>query len=177
MIPALPLLFARGVSMQKAFSVAVLLLAVFAFTSASNSAGSSAGLTSTSPAIVAQGKLINQTEPFSATIFTPAKNGVFRLSVYATLTTAASNSQSFWHYAASWTDATGQVQTSASILTTGNDNTVSAFYSALGLGGATMTIQANAGTPITLFTYLSCPGSSCADGSAYSAYYVLESLQ
>src|SRR6266852_6871269 len=94
-------------SMHKTLGIAVVLLAVFAFTSGSRSADASPA-TPISPPIVAKGKLLNQTAPIpTTTIFTPVQTGLYRLSVYGTLTTGAQNSNSFWSYSPVWTDDSG----------------------------------------------------------------------
>src|ERR1700741_3702332 len=78
-------------SMYKALCVASLVLAAFAFTSGSKSLAELPSGPTYRPVIVARGALQNQTEPLSATIYTPLRDGLFRLSVYATITTADPN--------------------------------------------------------------------------------------
>src|SRR5258706_13448177 len=71
-------------SMFKTLCVAVLLLSTFALTQARNST-----VGPVSPPIVARGKLLNQTAPIpTTTIFTPTQTGLYRLSVYGTVTTS-----------------------------------------------------------------------------------------
>src|SRR5260370_18874827 len=89
-------------SMYKTLTGAALLLAAFAFTSGSRSADASPA-TPISPPIVARGKLVNQTATIpSTTIFTPAQDGLYRLSIYATVSIPAPNSGSFWSYNPAW---------------------------------------------------------------------------
>jgi hypothetical protein len=69
--------------MHKTLCVAVLLLPTFALAQG----GKSATPPFPSPLIVAKGKLVNQTAPIpTTTIFTPIQTGLYRLSVYATVT-------------------------------------------------------------------------------------------
>src|SRR5258708_6224341 len=105
-------------SMYKTLTVAALLLAAFAFTSASRSADASP-TTPIGPAIVARGKLVNQTATIPATtIFTPSQNGLYRLSAYATLITGTCGG-STWSYTPEWTDDSG-VLSSAYVLQSNN---------------------------------------------------------
>jgi hypothetical protein len=74
--------------MYKTLCAAVLLVTTLAFMSGSKSVGS-APPSLTAPVIVASGKLVNQTEPISKTIYTSGVSGLYRISAYATITTAA----------------------------------------------------------------------------------------
>src|SRR5258706_13944405 len=77
-------------SMFKTLCVAVLLLSTFALTQARNST-----VGPVSPPIVARGKLLNQTAPIpTTTIFTPTQTGLYRLSVYGTVTTSTCSGSS-----------------------------------------------------------------------------------
>jgi hypothetical protein len=59
----------------------------------------SSQLTLTASVIVASGKLVNQTEPISKTLYTLGVSGLYRISAYATITTAAPNTNtSNWGY-------------------------------------------------------------------------------
>ena len=162
--------------MYKSLSLAVLLLAVFAFTSDSKSVGA-VPPSPASPAIVARGSLLNQTVPFSATIYTPAQDGVFRLSAYATITVASPGSNSDWLYAYFWTDVTGQTQQAPFALSSYNPAVGPFVLQGLGNGGGTggivTTFQATKGTPIVQKMNL----GGAPDGSAWSLYYVLERLE
>jgi hypothetical protein len=164
-------------SMYKALGVAVLLVTTLAFMSGSKSVGSSPP-TLTAPIIVASGKVLNQTVPYSATIFTPGESGLFRLSAYATLTTSTPNSFSNWLYGFTWTDSTGTVQGVTALGS--QDYAKGQFWdmAASGtnvtyMGGPSITFQANKGTPITQ----SVSFSGTPDGTAYSLFYVLERIE
>jgi hypothetical protein len=178
MISASPKIPAGGISMYKTLGFAVVLLLAFAFMSGSKSAGSSQ-ITLTTPMIVASGKMLNQTAPFSKTLYTPGVSGLFRLSVYATITTADPTSTANWEYGFSWTDSTGAVQGAGTVLGA-QDYQKGEFWDGAAsgtntvyLGGTNRTFQANAGTPITHF--ITCAGGP--DNSAYSFYYTLERLE
>jgi hypothetical protein len=160
--------------MNKTLCVVVLLLGTalaLSFGSASTT-----GTTSTSPLIVAKRRLVNQTAPIpTTTIFTPAQDGVFRLSVYATLTGTDSSSQSYWQWGSAWTDDAGPQNPQQVYFSPNQDSITSGQF--LGLdaigGGLLTTIEAKAGTPIT-FTVSQVGGP---DNSAYSLYYVLEQIE
>lgn len=150
--------------------IAVLILATLAFTFGSTSPN---GLTT--PQIVASGKMLNQTTAFSKTLYTPGESGVYRLSAYATLTTAQSvTSNTWWYYSVLWTDASGTTAGAYEMLYTTGDQYVGPFLtSANTTGGTSVTFQANKGMPITQQTTL----EGTPDGSAYSVYYTLERLE
>ena len=163
--------------MYKTLGITVVLLAAFAFMSGSKSAGSSQ-ITLTSPTIVARGKVLNQTVPYSATIFTPGESGLFLLSAYATLNTASPNRFSNWFYGFNWTDSTGAVQGATELGS--QDYAQGQFWDMAAsatnvtyMGGISRTFQANKGTPITQWVIF----SGTPDGTAYSLYYTLERLE
>jgi hypothetical protein len=164
--------------MYKVLGVAVL-LATFAFTSGNRSLSASPSQLNV-PIIVASGELLNQTEPFTKTLFTPQASGLYRLSAYATLTTATPGSFSNWYYGFWWTDVTGTVQTASPLLGS-QDYKLGQFWDGAGsetnpnyYGGVTRTFQVNKGTPIThSMTF----GGSVPDGTAYSVFYTLEKLK
>jgi hypothetical protein len=160
--------------MYKSVCVMVILLAAFAFMSGSRSADASP-TTPISPAIVARGKLLNQTAPIPATtIFTPTQTGLYRLSVYATITRADPSSQSDWLYSFGWTDDSGPVVESDFLY--GYPTNVGQFFSynnSESFGGAALPFEAKAGTPITY----SMAQQNGPDNSAYSLYYTLERLE
>src|SRR5437660_10834518 len=112
--------------MYKALCLVALLLATFALTSGSKIADASAtGLPS--PVIVARGKLVNQTASIpTTTIFTPTQTGLYRLSVYGTMTTTNPSSQSGWLINLFWTDDTNTSQNAPAVLT-GVGNTPGQF--------------------------------------------------
>jgi hypothetical protein len=163
--------------MYKALCVAVLLLPTFAVTQGSKARAASAG-TFSSPQIVAKAKLPHQTAAIpTTTILTPAQDGLYRMSVYATLTTTAQNATSNWNYNLFWTDDAGpqSVQT----LLYGFDYFTGPFWqlydngTSVMIGGPATVFEAKAGQPISYG--VSQNGSP--DGSAYSLYYVLERLE
>jgi len=165
--------------MYKTLTVAALLLAAFAFTSGSRSADASP-LTSISPPIVARGKLLNQTAPIPTTaIFTPTQSGLYRLSVYSTITTSDPNSQSNWYVNLLWTDGAGSERVNN--LLVGLNNTATQFtqgwayqLGASPTGGSVAVFEAQAGQPITYSVTLE---NGPADNSKYSLYYTLERLE
>ena len=170
----LPNPLAKGVSMNKALGVAVLLLGVIAIGFATSSRTSGAFL---GPRVIATGALTGQTSNIaSTTIFTPPRSGLFRLSAYATLTTPATTGfQSSWQYDFTWTDDAGVATSGTRLLIANqNDQNVGTFdWYLVNQYGATLVFQAKAGTPVTYdVTQLGPP-----DGSAYSLYYTIERLE
>ena len=161
--------------MYKTLGVAVLLLAAFAFTSGSKPAGASAPISYASPQIVARGKLFNQTAPIpTTTILTPAQNGLYRLSVYGTVTTSTC-SGSIWAYTPAWTDDSGVLGSESGILQSAGD-CLGPFISVVSYddqGGVVVTFEAKGGTAIDY----SVSQIGSPDGTAYSLYYTLERLE
>jgi hypothetical protein len=154
--------------MYKALCVVVLLLPTFALTQARSSA-----VTPVSPPIVAKGKLLNQTAPIpTTTIFTPTQTGLYRLSVYGTITISTC-SGSFWSFNPGWTDDSGVLSTENQILFSNGDCLGPFNWSSIGTIGLTMVIEAKAGTAITY----NVTQNGSPDGSAYSIYYALERLE
>jgi hypothetical protein len=129
------------------------------------------------PVIVAKQRLVNQTAPIPATtIFTPAHDGVYRLSVYATLTKSDPSSQAYWSFVADWTDDAGSEYFNGGVYYIFGNYPPQQFlnYNSQGpLGGLVVTIEAKAGTPVTFA--MSQPGGP--DNSAYSLYYTLEKIE
>jgi len=162
--------------MYKTLTVAALLLAVFAFTSGSRSADASP-TTAIGPAIVAKGKLVNQTAPIPTTsLFTPTQSGLFRLSAYATITTPDPNSSSSWDYSFTWTDDSGLSQGGGErvLCACGNDNTPGTFtWQGVASFGTTLIFQAKAGIPVTYTVTQDGP----VDASVYAVYYTIERLE
>jgi hypothetical protein len=160
--------------MYKNSSIAVLLVA-FGLVAA-RSTGLPAS-NPTSPVIVVKRRLVNQTAPIpTTTIFTPAHDGVYRLSVYATITKADPSSQSWWYYTLAWTDDAGPENPSANPIFNGNGASLGQFSNSFigwPMGGSSTTIEAKAGTPITY----TMGQSGGPDNSAYSLYYVLEQVE
>jgi hypothetical protein len=156
--------------MYKTLCIAVLLLPAFALAQHSNSTPTTSYA---SPQIVAKGKLPNQTAPIpTTTIFTPVQTGLYRLSVYATISSADPNSKAYWDYSYSWTDDAG-VQSQRGFLI-GTSLILGQFaFLDVNLGAPSMPFEAKAGTPITHnMTQYNGP-----DNSAYSLYYTLERLE
>jgi hypothetical protein len=125
-----------------------------------------------SPVIVARGKLVNQTAPIpTTTLVTPSQDAVYRVSVFAVITTSGVDNQSSWSYHISWTDDSGQesgaylFQQAAAygqfVDVTGNTD-----------GGIVRIFEAKAGTPVTY----SMSENGTPEGSVYSLYYVVEKL-
>ena len=159
--------------MYKTLTVAALLLAAFAFTPGSRSADASP-TTAIGPAIVAKGKLVNQTAPIpTTTIFTPTQTGLYRLSVYATVTTTDPSSQSYWNFNAGWTDDAKAESVTTILYSTGNVLGPFDYASVLIVGGTVAPFEAKAGTAITYSITQGGP----PDNSAYSLYYTLERLE
>ncbi len=158
--------------MYKTLCVAVLLLVTLVLAGSQSTAVPAA--TFNSPQIVAKGKLSNQTTPFpTTTIFTPTQTGMYRLSVYATISTSDPNSHTAWIYNLGWTDDAG-AQSEGGLLY-GNGATSGQFQygSFQALGGTVLPFEAKAGTPITHSMSQSGP----PDSSAYTLYYTLERLE
>jgi hypothetical protein len=159
--------------MYKTLCIAVLLLPTFALTQGSKSAG-----VYSSPQIVAKAKLSRQTAPIPmTTILTPVQDGLYRLSVYATLTTTVQTFTSYWAYSLSWTDDAGPQSLQAFLY--GVDDISGPFFQfnnigfTASLGGPVTVFEAKAGTPISYNVIQQGP----PDGSAYSLYYTLERLE
>jgi hypothetical protein len=161
--------------MYKALCVAVAVAGLLVLAGRSSSADPAPF---TSPVIVAKGKLNNQkTSIPTTTIFTPSHDGLFRLSVYGTISRADPSSGSYVSYSASWTDDSGQLQSLFSNILIGYDNTPGMFSYYDGtmpnVGGLTVSFEAKANSAITYSTYhLGSP-----DNSEYSLYYTLERLE
>jgi len=156
--------------MYKTLCVALILVPTFALTQARNSA-----FTPISPPIVAKGKVLNQSAPIpTTTIFQPTQPGLYRLSVYATLTKVATGIPSSWTYNFYWTDDSGPQSAEQFLYGFGD---VSGQFQQLApvgplpLGGPTLVFEAKAGTPVNY----SVNGGN--DGSAFSLYYTLERLE
>jgi hypothetical protein len=146
--------------MYKALCIAVLLLPTFVLAQ--------------SPQIVAKAKLSHQTAAIpTTTIYTPAQTGLYRLSVYATLTKTDPNSASYWLVNVSYTDDAGPY-TLNQLLFTGSDNEIGVIYLYGSFPvGAVVPFEVKAGTPVTYSVTQNGP----PDNSAYSLYYTLERLE
>jgi hypothetical protein len=161
--------------MYKSICATVVLLTAFAFMSGSRSADASP-TAPISPPIVAHGKLTNQTSTIpTITIFTPAQTGLYRLSIYATISKPDPGSGSDWIVNVGYTDDSGQGQPLGDLLYAYNaypgEFSIQNFIE--GTGGPTVTLEAEGGTPITYSVTENGP----PDNSAYSLYYTLERLE
>lgn len=150
--------------MYKTLCVAVLLLPTFALAQG------------VSPQIVARAKLTHQTATIpTTTIYTPTQTGLYRLSIYATVSKSDPNSGSNWIVGVWYTDDSGQQQPLGGLLEGYNSVpgmfTIQNFLTSL--GGPTVTFNAKAGTPVTYSVTENGP----PDNSAYSLYYTLERLE
>jgi hypothetical protein len=125
--------------------------------------------------IAREGRLTNQTAPIpTTTIFTPTQTGLYRLSVYATLTKNDIGSSSNWYVGATYTDDSEQQQVLQMQYFYNDSLGMGSIQQALSqLGGPTMTFEAKAGTPIAYNVAL----LGSPDNSAYSLYYALERLE
>ncbi len=161
--------------MYKSICVVAVLLAAFAFMSGSRPATASASATTyPPPQIVAKGKVINQTAEIpTTTILTPPQSGLYRLSVYGTVTTAAQTSNSYWYFAPRWIDDSGILSSQTGILTSIPGSQGPFLWSNVAEIGATIVIEVKGGTAITYSVSQSGP----PDGSTYSLYYTLERLE
>jgi hypothetical protein len=158
--------------MYKSVCVVVVLLAAFAFMSGSRSADASPA-TPIGPAIVAKGKLPNQTAPIPTTIlFTPKQDGFYRASLYMTQV-AATASNAGWIYTLVWTDDAG-TENGQPIFVQANQVPPLAWgNSGYGNGGTLLTFEAKAGQPVTYSVIYSGSG----DAGTYSLYYIVERLE
>ena len=126
----------------------------------------------TAAQVVAKGKLLNRTEVIpTRTIFTPTATGLYRLSIYGTITVADSNSTSEWGYTLSWTDDSGVTNVAFPIYASGRQ--AGSFANFIGSWGAAVPIEVKAGAPITF----AITQSGSGDKSAYSPYWTLERLE
>src|SRR5579863_103194 len=166
-----PLIPAEGTPMYKTICItAAILLAALTLTSGSHPANASRSVL-LSPTIVAQGKLPNQTKAIPETdIFTPALDGLFRVSAYATVTKTAGSGS--WTYSLEWTDDAGrQLETFA--LQQSFNQPGQFLTDSSNTGGVVRTFEAKAGTPIMY----NVGEAGRPDGSEYSLYYVVEQLE
>jgi hypothetical protein len=175
MIALSPSLFAGGPSMYKTLCVVALLLATFVFTSGSKPADASP-VTPVSPPIVAKGKLVNQTAPIpTTTIFTPTQVGLYRISVYMTLTKVDIASNSTWWFTMNWTDDGGAESAGNLVNLIDNQGPPQAYgiQQNGAMFGPVLSFESAAGTPVTYVV----GQSGGSDNSAYSLYYTVERLE
>jgi hypothetical protein len=155
--------------MHKTLCVAAILLTTIVFTSGNNAVHASAP-TMTSPVIVASGSLQNQTAPIAKTeIFTPTQTGLYRLSVYMTLTATSTNGAD-WEFILTWSDDAGN-----ELAGTIGLNTAQKPPNAWGSGAFYPEVfEAVAGQPVSYDVFL---GNGFRKGGTYSLYYTIEQLQ
>jgi hypothetical protein len=161
---------AGGTPMYKTLCAAILLFPMYVFAQETKPTAPF-----TTPQIVAKAKLTNQTAPITTTtILTPTQTGLYRLSIYATVTQNDPTSTSNWNVDVQWTDDSGQQQSVNSLLVA-SDNVLGQFIweNFFALGGTSVTLEAKVGTPITYSVTQCCS----PDNSAYSLYYTLERLE
>jgi hypothetical protein len=128
----------------------------------------------TAPIIVASGSLTHHNKPFELPMYTPTQDGVFRVSVYPTLTQSDPNSESAWYFVLVWTDGAGPGQSADLFYIPGNSKgPFLTYWGNVPLGGSSTVIQAKANTPIIQ----SMGQNGNPDNSAYSLFYVVEQLQ
>jgi hypothetical protein len=157
--------------MNKALCVAGLLLGTIALTGRHSTA---APVGPDYPQVVAKGKLLNQNAPIATTtIYTPTQTGLYRLSIYATLTTANPSSDGWWDYTLGWTDDSGAQSIDQFLYQNSNTPGPFEYLASYPSGGGTQPFEAKAGTPITY----SLAQPNGPDGSVYSLYYILERTQ
>jgi len=161
--------------MYKTLCVALLVATTFTVLSLSKAADTSAPIPNTAtPVILARGKMLNQTAPIpTTTILTPATTGLFRLSIYATVTTTDPSSQSSWGIDPQWTDDAETQNAGGVLIGYGGALGQFQFQGDTQLGGLSISFEAKAGTPITISTYQNGP----PDSSVYALYYTLERLE
>jgi hypothetical protein len=124
--------------------------------------------------IVAKGKLTHRSAPIpTTTIFTPAADGLYRLSVYATITQIDSSSNSYWFYNVGWTNDGGAQDANSIIYGYPQTPVQFIWESTYDIGGPVLTFEAKAGAPVTHQVVQSGP----PDNSAYSLYWVVERLE
>jgi hypothetical protein len=156
--------------MYKALCIAALLVPTVL--SAQDSKSASAP-TLPGPVVVARGKVVNRNTVVPTTaIFTPKQTGLYRLSVYGTITTVDINSMSSWYYNFGWTDDAGAQIATEMLIGSGNTFGTFAGFDFVA-GGASYPFEAKAGTAVTYSIVQNGP----PDGSVYSLYYTVEQLQ
>jgi hypothetical protein len=164
--------------MYKNISIAVLLVA-FGLVAARSTGAPVATLTP--PNIVKKVILANQTAPIpTTTIFTPASNGLFRLSVYITQVVPAEKqgNQSNWQYQFNWTDDAGAESLPAGYLMWLGSSQIPPnacgvpSYSAS--PGTVAVFEAIAGQPVSFSVNLVDPVG--VGGGTYSLYFTVERL-
>jgi hypothetical protein len=152
-----------GVSMNKTFAVAVVLVGVFALGFAANKSSTSF----LGPRVVATVNLVNQTADIPVTtIFTPPITGLYRVSTYMTMTVSGHG-----YLTLNWTDNAGVE--SAIVSTTQNSSPPPYDYCNYdNVPCSPTTFIAKAGTPVSYSTQ----GFGSGSGT-YEVYIVIERLE
>jgi hypothetical protein len=155
--------------MYKTLCIVALLVGSLALTGRTSNAASSTVFTSA--VIVATGQVLDQIDPIdTTTIFTPSQDGLFRLSVYATITKPNSNSLSEWNYNLLWTDAAGPESQRRLLI---SNNALRGVFN-WNNPAYPLVFQGTAGAPVS-YSVLRIPNKP--DHTMYSLYYVVEQLQ
>jgi hypothetical protein len=129
-----------------------------------------------SPVIVARERLVNQTAPIpTTTIFTPRQTGLYRLSVYMTMSRVGT---AFWGFNFNWSDdggAESSSMTGSTLISEHKKAPPNAYaYSDFTLQpGAVVTFEAIANVPVTY----SVTQTGSASDDIYSLYYTIERLE
>jgi hypothetical protein len=167
-----PLIPRRRYAMYKNLSIAVLLVA-FGLVAA-RSTGSPAP-TPSSPVIVKKVILANQTAPIpTTTLFTPASNGLFRVSIYMTQVVPTQRNNGYWLYNLDWTDDAGPESGATQPIMQMYDGQMppQAWGTFDTSPGNVVILEGVAGKPVTFSISL----SGTTSGGTYSAYFTVERL-
>jgi hypothetical protein len=150
--------------------VAVLLAAVVGLVSGGKRADASPAAGTSSPLIVARGKLFNQTgEIPQTTIFIPSATGLYRVSAYMVETAPASATNANWSFNLFWTDDAGAEANYENMYLPVNGG----YGTPTWTPGSVSVFQADAGQSVSYSVTLSGADS----GGAYALYYTVERLQ
>jgi hypothetical protein len=137
--------------------------------SGTNSVGQSTNAT-TYPHVVASVHRTNLTTTIpTTTLFTPTRNGLYRISPYMVTTVPVSSDTGGWNLYLDWADDAGQEEWQGPIVYA---NSVVPY--AYNIPPSTFTFRANAGTPITYWVQVS---GGDASGSTYELFFTVEQLQ
>lgn len=150
--------------MYKNLSIA-LLLVVFGLIAGRSIAKSDSAVTS--PVIVKRLALMNQNGQTSATLFTPSRSGLFRMSVYMVMTNGQASN---YEFDMSWSDDAGD-ETNGPVVDLGGKNWSFSATSNGGPPGGVAVFEGVAGRPV-IYSVVDNSGS----GGTYSLYLVVERL-
>jgi hypothetical protein len=121
------------------------------------------------PVVVAKAKRTNVTVPIAkTTLFTPAVDGTFRISVYMVTTVGNGNPNTAWQSTLAWSDDAGNWSDTAfvAVFTAKPQNSCCTL--------SNVTIEAKAGTPIS-YSVHSVGGET--SGTTYEIFVTVEQLQ